>query len=193
MTLRLRQAIVQGRELLWWVLHGLVWWSWSGCLNPFTSGRFVMEVERVIIASERFMMMESCVRIRVDSYWMTPLDCYKREVRNGMVPHVLDYEWEVCRGWTMSDRFVEASESLRPWLNGCSSYIGYETSGHYPKCFYKKKGLSILGESYLTSLTYVSFILAHSFYLCLAMIVWFVTQEQMMFQVMQLTYRAGVA
>jgi len=55
-----------------------------------------MHFEHVIIVGRRSMMMEYCVRIRAGgSCWMTLLDCYKREVCNGMVPHMLDYEQEV--------------------------------------------------------------------------------------------------
>jgi len=58
-----------------------------------------MEIEHVIIIGGRSAMMESCVRIQArGSYLMAPLDCYEREVRRGMVPHVLDYEREVCKG-----------------------------------------------------------------------------------------------
>jgi len=53
------------------------------------------------------------VRIHVGgSFWLALLDCYKQQVRNGMVPHVLDYEQNFFRGWTMSGRFVAVLESL---------------------------------------------------------------------------------
>jgi len=83
-----------------------------------------MEFECMIISGERSVMMESCVRIRAgDSYWMAPLDYYEREVRNGMVPFVLDYEQEVRRGWTTSERFVEACDILKAIVNLCKIWM----------------------------------------------------------------------
>ena len=67
------------------------------CLDPFYEREVRNELDRVIIAGERSMMIESCVRIQAKVlYSMAPLDCYKRNVHNGMVPHML----------TMSRRFI---------------------------------------------------------------------------------------
>jgi len=68
--------------------------------------------------------MEPCLRIRVEgSYWMAPLDCYKWEVRNMMVPCMLDYEQEVPKGWITSGRFVEACDILKIMVNLCKIWM----------------------------------------------------------------------
>ena len=69
------------------------------CWDHFTNGWFVMEIERVMITSRRFMMVE--------------ILCENTSGRFEMVPHVLDYKQEVRRGWTMSDRFVESCDVLK--------------------------------------------------------------------------------
>jgi len=69
--------------------------------------------------------MESCVRIRAgDSYWLAPLDCCECEVRNEMVPRVLNYEREVRRGWTTSGRFVEPCDILKAMEKLCKNIEG---------------------------------------------------------------------
>jgi len=86
---------------------------------------------------------------------------YESDVRIGWLYLIVTSEtfitgwFHAC--WTTSNRFVEALKSLRSWLSRCSSYIGYETCGHYTKGFINNKKVKYFGWG-LFNFFYVCFI-----------------------------------
>ena len=54
---------------------------------------------------------------------------------------------KVCRVGPRAGKFMEALESLRPWLSVCSSHIGYETGVTWYKGFINEKMVKLIRVS----------------------------------------------